>query len=154
MEAASAIVFSGIAPHPPIMVPEIGKTAIVEVWASIAAMEEFTRRVLASGAETVVLISPHAPLEPSAFVAYSDAKLFADFSNFRAPETTVEVELDNELLAEITRQANSLNYEIVKLQNWKLDHGTAVPLYFLQRHGWHGPVVALGYSFLGVHDHL
>jgi len=154
METAGGIVFSGIAPHPPIMVPEIGKTAIVEVRSSIAAMEEFTRRVLASGAQTVVLISPHAPLEPAAFVAYSGPKLFADFSNFRAPETTVEAELDKELLDAITLQANSLNYEIVELRNWELDHGTAVPLYFLQRHGWHGSVVAFGYSFLGVDDHL
>src|SRR3954454_15156854 len=154
METAGGIVFSGIAPHPPIMVPEIGKTAIVEVRASIAAMEEFTRRVLASAAETVVLISPHAPLEPAAFVAYSGPKMFADFSNFRAPETTVEAELDEELLVAITTQANWSNYEIVELHNWELDHGTAVPLYFLQRHGWHGPVVAFGYSFQGVDDHL
>ena len=36
----------------------------------------------------------------------------------------------------------------------KLDHGTAVPLYFLQRNGWTGRVVALGYSFLSNEDHL
>ena len=35
-----------------------------------------------------------------------------------------------------------------------LDHGTAVPLYFLLRNGWHGQVVALGYSFLSNEDHL
>ncbi|MCM3870830.1 MAG: AmmeMemoRadiSam system protein A, partial [Pyrinomonadaceae bacterium] len=34
------------------------------------------------------------------------------------------------------------------------DHGTAVPLYFLQRNGWTGRVVALGYSFLSNEDHL
>jgi AMMECR1 domain-containing protein len=35
-----------------------------------------------------------------------------------------------------------------------LDHGTAVPLYFLQRNGFHGRVVTLGYSFLSNDDHL
>jgi AmmeMemoRadiSam system protein A len=29
-----------------------------------------------------------------------------------------------------------------------------VPLYFLQHNGWHGPVIALGYSFLANDDHL
>ncbi|HEX6283864.1 MAG TPA: AmmeMemoRadiSam system protein A, partial [Pyrinomonadaceae bacterium] len=36
----------------------------------------------------------------------------------------------------------------------ELDHGTAVPLYFLLRNGWQGKVVALGYSFLSNEDHL
>src|SRR5207302_1909399 len=35
-----------------------------------------------------------------------------------------------------------------------LDHGTTVPLYFLQRNGWNGKVVALGYSFVSNEDHL
>ena len=35
-----------------------------------------------------------------------------------------------------------------------LDHGSAVPLYFLDRNGWRGRVVALGYSFLSNEDHL
>ena len=35
-----------------------------------------------------------------------------------------------------------------------LDHGTAVPLYFLLQNGWNGKVVTLGYSFLSNEDHL
>ena len=60
---ASYLVFTGIAPHPPIMVPEVGREAAGEVRGSIEAMREFTRRLIESGAETVVLISPHAPLD-------------------------------------------------------------------------------------------
>src|SRR5438309_8964554 len=63
MANASSLVFAGIAPHPPIMVPEVGREAIVDVRASIEAMSDLTQRVIASGAETVVLISPHAPLQ-------------------------------------------------------------------------------------------
>jgi AmmeMemoRadiSam system protein A len=35
-----------------------------------------------------------------------------------------------------------------------LDHGTAVPLYFLLRNGWGGKVVTLGYSYLSNEDHV
>ena len=55
------------------MVPEVGGEAIAEVRGSIDAMAEFTRRIIASGAETVVLISPHAPLEPQRFRRLSQA---------------------------------------------------------------------------------
>jgi len=153
MANTSSLVFAGIAPHPPIMVPEVGREAIADVRSSIDAMAALTERVIRSGAETVVLISPHAPLEPDAFVAYDGPQLHADFSNFRAPTATVHAELDEELLKEITRAAAETAFEVVRIRG-DLDHGTAVPLYFLQRHGWHGRVVALGYSFLSNEDHL
>jgi AmmeMemoRadiSam system protein A/AmmeMemoRadiSam system protein B len=153
MANTSSLVFGGIAPHPPIMVPEVGREAIADVRQSIDAMAELTKRVIRSGAETVILISPHAPLEPDAFVAYAGPQLHADFSNFRAPTATVHAELDEELLKEITRAGAEQKFEVVRKRG-DLDHGTAVPLYFLQRHGWHGRVVALGYSFLSNEDHL
>ena len=117
-------------------------------------MREFTRRVVACGAETVVIISPHAPLDPRAFVAYNNPQLRGGFANFRAPQATVEASLDAELLAALTVSARSDGYQLVALANRELDHGTAVPLYFLQRHGWRGRVVALGYTFLSDDDHV
>lgn len=136
------------------MVPEVGREAIAEVRGSIEAMRELTERIIESGAETVVLVSPHAPLEARAFVAYQDAQLYGDFANFRAPETRVEAPLDEELLKAISRAASEQDYEVVGIRDHDLDHGTAVPLYFLQRNGWRGRVVALGYSFLSNKDHL
>lgn len=150
----SYIVFAGIAPHPPIMVPEVGREAITQVRGSIDAMRDLTERLIASGAESVVLISPHAPLEARAFVAYNDAQLYGDFANFRAPGTKVEAPLDQELLKAITHAAAEQNYAVVGIKGYDLDHGTAVPLYFLQRNGWNGAVVALGYNFLSNEDHL
>ena len=154
MGNGSSLVFSGIAPHPPIMVPEVGREAIGEVSQSISAMEELTKRVIANQAETVILISPHAPLDPYAFVAYQDPQLRADFANFRAPKVQLTAALDQELLNAIGQRADEENYTVVGISNAKLDHGSAVPLYFLQRNGWRGKVVVLGYSFLSNADHL
>lgn len=152
--ARSYIVFAGIAPHPPIMVPEVGREAIAEVRGSIDAMQLFTERIIASGAESVVLVSPHAPLEARAFVAYNDAQLYGDFANFRAPQATVEAPLDQELFEAIGEIASEKHYAVVGIKGYDLDHGTAVPLYFLQRNGWSGMVVALGYNFLSDEDHM
>lgn len=154
MENTSAIVFSGIAPHPPIMVPEVGGEAVAAVRASIEAMAEFTERIIKSGAETVVLISPHAPLDARAFVAYHTPQLYGDFANFRAPDAKIEFKLDRELLESITTTAARDGYEVMRLPDYDLDHGAAVPLYFLDRYGWCGQVVVLGYSFLANEDHL
>ena len=136
------------------MVPEVGRESIAEVRGSIDAMAELTRRLIESGAESVVLISPHAPLEPYAFVAYRGTKVTGDFANFRAPAVHFQVSIDEGLLAAITRTAQRDGYEVVSLASHHLDHGTAVPLYFLYQNGWVGDVVGLGYSFLSNEDHL
>src|SRR6266446_3348094 len=127
MANTSSLVFAGIAPHPPIMVPEVGREAIADVRSSIDAMAALTERVIRSGAETVILISPHAPLEPDAFVAYGGPQLHADFADFRAPTATAHAELDDELLVEITRVAATQNLSMIRIKGRPLDHGTAVP---------------------------
>lgn len=151
---SSALVFVGIAPHPPVMVPEVGGASSEEVRDSIEAMRELTLRIDACGAESIILISPHAPLEERAFVAYEGARLRGDFANFRAPHATVDVELDAELLGAIEEAAKEEGFRVTRLKARALDHGTAVPLYFLVRNGWDGRCVALGYSFLSDEDHL
>lgn len=154
MKNKSPLVFVGIAPHPPIMVPEVGGARARDVRASVEAMRELTARIKDCGAETVVLVSPHAPLERDSFVAYSGARLRGDFANFRAAQAIVEAPLDEELLAAVEEAAAEERYRVVKLGARTLDHGTAVPLYFLLRNGWVGRVVALGYSFLPDADHV
>jgi AmmeMemoRadiSam system protein A len=151
---SSCLVFSGIAPHPPIMVPEVGRESTAEVRRSIEAMAELTERLIVSGATSVILISPHAPLESDSFVAYNGSEIYGDFANFHAPETSVAASVDHELLAAITKAAAAENYQVSNLPEIEIDHGTAVPLYFLLRNGWQGSVVALGYSFLSNDDHL
>jgi AmmeMemoRadiSam system protein A len=154
MAVRSSLVYVGVAPHPPIMVAEVGGDAVREVAGSIQAMREMTGRVIASGAQTVIIISPHAPLEAHAFVAYRDAELRGSFAPFRAPEATVSAPLDAELLDAIEHEASAEGFGIAPLEGYGLDHGTAVPLYFLLRNGWRGSLVALGYSFLSDEDHV
>jgi len=148
------LVFAGIAPHPPIMVPEVGGAASSEVRGSIDAMRDFTQRIIDSRAESIVLISPHAPLQQNSFVAYMDTPLRGDFSGFRAPDVTIETPLDKELLTAITRSAAEEDYKVNGIRGFDLDHGTLVPLYFLLRNGWRGSAVALGYNFLSNEHHL
>ena len=147
MSTNSFLVFAGIAPHPPIMVPEVGGDAIHEVLSSINGMTEFSRRVIASGAETVVLISPHAPLLEDSFVVYDGPAAAGSFARFRSPQTKIHLEVDDELLNHIVSTGSDENYQMTRITNIELDHGTSVPLYFLLQNGWHGQVVALGYSF-------
>ena len=87
------------------MVPEVGRESIAGVSDSIDAMAELTRRLIDTGAESVILISPHAPLEADSFVAYEGPEVFGDFANFRAPETDFAARVDEEFLSAIKEAA-------------------------------------------------
>src|SRR5437762_11521215 len=145
---SSPLVFVGIAPHPPVMGPAVGGAMAEEVRASIEAMRDFAGRIKSCGAQTVVLISPHAPLEERTFVAYGGPQLRGDFANFRAPEATVAAPLDAELLDAIREPATRQQHLAIELKARDFDHGTAVPLYFLLPNRWSGRGVAHGYCLL------
>src|SRR5215210_1458126 len=119
---SSPLLFVGIAPHSPIMVLEVGGARVAEVRASVDAMRDLTERIKACGAETVVLVSPHAPLERNTFVAYGGTRLRGDFANFRAPQAIVEAPVDEELLGAIRRTAAEEKYRVVLLEPQELDH--------------------------------
>src|SRR6185295_3224306 len=98
MSTNSFLVFTGVAPHPPIMLPEVGKEAVAEVQSSIDAMKEFTKRIIKSGAETVVIVTPHAPLEEDSFVFYGGKHVHSVFAKFGAPNTQFSLPVDEQLL--------------------------------------------------------
>src|SRR5215470_9660299 len=92
---ADLIVFVGIAPHPPLLVPDVGGNRIEQVADTQRAMREFSERLVAARPETVIVISPHSPLDPRSFTARATHKLEGDFREFYAPN--VDLTFDNDL---------------------------------------------------------
>jgi MEMO1 family protein len=152
---SDTLVFAGIAPHPPLLVPEVGGERIAQVSDSQQAMRDFARRLLAAQPETVVVISPHSPLDPHAFTARADARLLGDFRDFYAPEVRLAFANDLELLAAVESSAAAAGVTFARLaRDHPLDHGALVPLYYLHEAGWRGPVVVFGFTMQGSDKHL
>lgn len=150
-----SIVFAGIAPHPPLLVPEIGGQRLERVADSERALREFSRRLLATRPETVVVISPHSPLNPHAFTARSAAELGGDFRDFYAPDVALTFANDLELLDAIARTATDEGVAFNRIaRDVALDHGALVPLYYLHEAGWRGPVVVIGFTQQSTDAHL
>ena len=151
----SPIVFAGIAPHPPLLVPEVGGSRIEEVAESQRAMREFSRRVINANPETVIVISPHSPLDPLAFTARSTRELAGGFSEFSAPSVRLTFPNDLELINAIKPAARAEDVELrAHDRPYALDHGALVPLYYLQEAGWRGPVVVIGFTLQSNEKHL
>lgn len=144
------VVFCGIMPHPPIALPEVGGVESDVIMATRRAMLELGQRIKASGAETLVIISPHATVFGDAIAINASPQTEGNFAAFGAAQVTLSYKYDRELGSEIGWQAEDLGLPVVEVDpklaaklgvNLKLDHGFLVPLYYLERAGVHLPLV-------------
>jgi len=150
-----SIVFAGIAPHPPLLVPEVGGSRIQQVADSQRALREFSRRLINTNPETVVVISPHSPLDPRVFTARSINDLAGDFREFLAPAVRLTFPNDLEMVDAIKPAAAAVGVELRLLDpDYPLDHGALVPLYYLHEAGWRGPIVVIGFTLQSTEKHL
>ncbi len=136
--------FSGLLPHPPIVVPEVGGARLDQCRATYEACREFAARLVARKPERCFLISPHSPRRHGAFGVWGGARLAGDFHQFGAPETKVNLPNDRDLATRLERE----DAPLWTIPPDDLDHGAAVPLRFLAAAGWDGPtcVVSLPWS--------
>jgi len=152
---SGSIVFAGIAPHPPLLVPEVGGSRIARVAESERALRDFSTRLVRARPDTVVVISPHSPMDASVFRARSAEVLAGDFGEFYATNVRLSFENDLELLDEIENAARDFAIPVERLhREYPLDHGALVPLYYLREAGWTGPIVAFGFTLLSREMHV
>ena len=134
------IIWTGLAPHPPIIVRSVGGARCREAQHTIDNMDLFAEDLLSHRPDRVVLISPHTPRPKTGIAAWFGDQLSGDFSRFGAPQTRLRFPLDRDWLNSFIAHYS----DVSKLTDEPLDHGAAAPLYFLDGAGWRGPTVVLG----------
>lgn len=152
-----SIVFGGVCPHPPIMVPEVGQGREQDISATREAMLQLAQRIKESGAEALVMITPHGPVFRDGIGMHISASLKGSLSRFGAPGVVFEVIVEKSLAREIKIRALDLNVPVVEVDeqasrrydlDLSLDHGITVPLYFLRQGGVDLPVVVVAMGML------
>lgn len=134
------ILMSYILPHPPIIVPGVGKGAETDAEKTIEACKRVAFEIAREAPATIILSSPHAPCFTDYLHISGNERLAGDFASFRCP--SVELEFENNLaLAEaIGAKAREEGLPAGTLDNAtlerlrvdsRLDHGALVPLYFI-----------------------
>lgn len=147
-----------IAPHPPIMVPEVGGARAGVTADSAEAMTVAARALAIFDPDTVVLMSPHAPVVRDAFVIDTSATLGGDLASFGAAQVAVEPDGDPDLAHAIIDEAAADGIPVLPrsaspvLDGGLLDHGALVPLSFLDPESRY-PMVELSLAFLPLHTH-
>jgi AmmeMemoRadiSam system protein A len=147
-----------VAPHPPIMVPEVGGARSEVTADSTKALEYAASLLERLDPDAVVIMSPHAPVTRTAFIVDESERLAGDLGAFGAHRVRFNAAGDPTLARAIIAEAAADDIQVLSrfesplLEAGTLDHGVMVPLSFLDREGRY-PVVVLSLSYLPLSVH-
>jgi len=148
------LVFSAITPHPPILIPTIGKENLKQIKKTAEAMKLLEEELYASQPDVIIIISPHGAILPDAFsinlspIYRTNLEEFGDFG------TKKEFKNNLMLINRFREEAEDKSLPLVLISEENLDHGSSVPLFYLTKHLPNIAIIPIGYSLLDYKSHL
>lgn len=145
-----AIISAYMVPHPPLIVPEIGKGQEQAIEHTIKAYHEVAQRIGREQPDTIILFSPHQVMYTDYFHISPGKGAKGDFSNFRAGNVKMEVSYDTEFVKRLCELTDNAFFPAGTdgEREKQLDHGTMVPLYFVNQYWKNYKLVRIGLSGL------
>ncbi len=155
------LVGCALMPHPPLMIPEVGKNELARIQATVDAATRVADMLKEGNPQTVVIITPHGPVFEDAVTVSIHPRLRGSMAQFGVPDVTLGFETDNLLIKHIIRNSQRLGINLTELtddtaKNYRipleLDHGAFVPLYYLAKAGFKGQIVHLSMGMLAYEE--
>lgn len=142
-------------PHPPLIVPSVGKGEERAIQATIDAYREVARRVSCHQPDTVIVSSPHAPFYRDCFFVATGSRAHGDMRRFGVLDGAIEALSDEELTERLLKCARQRGIPAVgdAAYGAELDHATYVPLHFINSELSDYRLVRVGLSLLNSHEH-
>lgn len=142
-------------PHPPIIIPQVGKGEEKKIQSTMDAYREAMRFLASFQPDTIVLTSPHSVMYADYFHISPGETAQGDLSRFNAVDTSVSVPYDTtfvESLENICKE-QKISAGTLGERDPTLDHATVVPLLFLKDFLDDFKLVRIGLSGQSVAEH-
>ncbi len=151
------LLYGCLTPHPPVLVPQVAGHRVEQVRQTREAMQTVAGDIRTLSPDALVLVSPHAPINPSAMTLIVAERYVGSFGPFGAPEVRVSARGDAKLAAGIESECRALGVPVGRVGKaggvHRLDHGAAVPLFFLAEARVSCDLVLASFSALDVETH-
>lgn len=130
------ILASFAVPHPPIILPEIGRGEEKKIQKTIDAYDTVMKAAADLNPDTLVITSPHAELYLDYFHIAPGSRGRGSFAQFRAPQVEIAVDYDTTLASLIADDAQKAGIPagFEGERNPELDHAIMIPLYFFRKY--------------------
>ena len=128
-------------PHPPIIIPEVGRGEETAIQETIDAFYQVSNEVADLKPDTVIMVTPHGPVFQDAVAIMRDMEIGGSMRRFRAPQVNLK-QIDMDLTDEILDMAQKMGIPTVEITkssekkygvSCELDHGSMVPMYFINQ---------------------
>jgi AmmeMemoRadiSam system protein A len=152
------IVRAVMVPHPPILLPAVGRGEEKKIAATTAAYEQAAGFIRQAKPDTIVVLTPHSVLYRDYFHISPGESASGSFAQFGAPGVKLSVRYDAPFVRALERAAaaEKLSAGTLGERDRTLDHAAMIPLWFLQN-AYQGeplpPVVRIGLSGLPLTEH-
>ena len=142
-------------PHPPMIIPDVGKGSEKQIAKTVRAYEAVAEEIAALRPETIIISSPHSVLYADYFHVSPGKTATGDFSRFGAGRVSFRETYDQELSGAICSLADAKGFPAGTLgeRDKHLDHGTMVPLYFVEQKYRDFRLIRTGLSGLSLAEH-
>ncbi len=150
------IIFSCIVPHPPLLVPDMGRGEEKRISATIEAMEKLADKLAQQEPQTILVISPHGTSYPGAMGVLTAKSSSGNMRNWgvRGPDQYFDNDLN--LVAAIEKEADAAGIPLQSIgeKSYDIDHGVLVPMHYLIRAVKDIPMVPLTFCWLPLSTHF
>lgn len=129
-----AVIAAFAVPHPPLIIPAVGCGRERGIQDTVDAYREVARRIAALAPDTVVISSPHAIMYRDYLHISPGTCARGNFGQFRAPQAAYECTYDHQFVAALEAAciAEQLPVGTRGERDPRLDHGTMIPLHFIE----------------------
>ena len=150
-----AVTAGFMVPHPPLIVPAIGKGEEQAITDTQEAYRRAAEEIAALRLETIVVLSPHTVMYADYFHISPGKSACGDLSRFNAPQAKVEIPYDEDFVHQLESycQEHHMHAGTLGERDPSLDHATVVPLLFLEDYLNDFELVRVGLSGLSIADH-
>ena len=150
-----SVVGAIMVPHPPIILPEVGKGEEKKISATAAAYEKAAALAAELKPDTIIIASPHSIMYADYFHISPGRSAKGDMSRFGTPGVKISAEYDTEFVRRLEEIAKAEDFPAGTLgeRSRELDHGTLIPLYYINHYYTDYKLVRIGLSGLSLQDH-
>jgi AmmeMemoRadiSam system protein A len=152
----AGIIFGCVVPHPPIIVPDVGRGEEKRISATIEAMEKLADKLAQQKAETILVISPHGASHAGAMGILTAKSSSGNMRQWGARGPDYYFDNDLRLVAAIEKEADAAGIPLKSIgeTSYDIDHGVLVPMHFLIRAVKGIPMVPLTFCWLPLSTHF
>lgn len=145
-------------PHPPIVIPEIGKGQEKKISNTGDGFHVIGKEIAKKAPDTIILVTPHGVMFKDAISLSYENEISGDLKNFGASGISMKLQINKPLTSKIYELAYEDHIPVVMATNSLLnkyntsiylDHGTMVPLYFIDKYYKDYKLVHITYAPLG-----